>query len=169
MEHALSCTRGGFHTLRHNEIRNLTDILLAEACHEVGTEPYSQPLNGEQLAKATTIRDNNARLDIATSGFWGGSTESPNQQAIQPVIHLYQAWKEEVLWPKSPGCGIHRFFTTCHITHRRTRQRGNLCLQKTRLLACLKMGTGLFHDLKLGPLVFVICTSMSLNQVPERS
>ena len=75
VEHALSCTRVGFHTLRHNDIRNLTATMLAEVCHEVGTEPHLQPLSGEHLAKATAIRDNNARLDIAASGFWGGSTE----------------------------------------------------------------------------------------------
>ena len=75
MEHALSCTRGGFHTLRHIDIRDLTANLLAGVCHEVGSEPHLQTLNGEHLAKATAIRDNNARLDIAASGFWGGSTE----------------------------------------------------------------------------------------------
>ena len=48
--------------------------MLAELCHE-GTEPHLQPLTGEHLTNATTIRDNNARLDIAASGFWGRSTE----------------------------------------------------------------------------------------------
>ena len=75
IEHALSYTRGGFHTLRHNDIQNLTANMLAEVCHEVGTEPHLQPLNGEHLVKAIAISDNNARLDIAASGFWGGSTE----------------------------------------------------------------------------------------------
>ena len=67
--HALSCTRSGFHTLRHNNIQNLTANMLTEVCHEVGTEPHLQPPNGEHLAKATAIRDNSARLDIAASGF----------------------------------------------------------------------------------------------------
>ena len=49
--------------------------MLTEVCQEVGTEPHLQPLKGEHLAKATAIRDNNARLDIAASGFWGESTE----------------------------------------------------------------------------------------------
>ena len=76
--------------------------MLAEVFHEVGTEPHLQPLSGEHLAKATAIRDNNARLDFAASGFWSGSTEKamldirvlslyPYQQAIKPVFHLHQA------------------------------------------------------------------------------
>ena len=75
MEHAISCTKGGFHTHWHNDIRTLTANMLTEVCHEVGTQPHLQPFNGELLAKATAIRDNNARLDISASGFGGGSTE----------------------------------------------------------------------------------------------
>ena len=35
VEHALSCARGGFPSIRHNEIRNLTATLLTEVCHDV--------------------------------------------------------------------------------------------------------------------------------------
>ena len=40
VEHALSCPRGGFPSIRHNEIR---DSLMSEVCHAVGTEPCLQP------------------------------------------------------------------------------------------------------------------------------
>ena len=38
VEHALSCSRGGFDTLWHNDIRDLAANMLAKVCHEVGTE-----------------------------------------------------------------------------------------------------------------------------------
>ena len=35
IEHSFSCPKGGFPTIRHNEIRDLTANLLTEVCHEV--------------------------------------------------------------------------------------------------------------------------------------
>ena len=66
---------GGFPTLRHNEVRDLTADLMAEVCHDVCTEPTLQPLTGETLTGASAITDDGARLDIAASGFWGGHHE----------------------------------------------------------------------------------------------
>ena len=42
IEHVLSCSRGGFLFIRHNEIRDITADLLSEVCHNVGTEPGLQ-------------------------------------------------------------------------------------------------------------------------------
>jgi len=42
VEHAFSCPKGGFPTIRHNEIRNLTASLLTD---EVQVEPTLQPLS----------------------------------------------------------------------------------------------------------------------------
>ena len=39
VQHALSCPRGGFPAIRHNELRDLTASLLKETCHGVATEP----------------------------------------------------------------------------------------------------------------------------------
>ena len=50
VEHALSCPKGGFPSIRHNEVRDLTAILLTEVCHNVSIEPDLQPLTGEQLS-----------------------------------------------------------------------------------------------------------------------
>ena len=47
VEHAMMCNLGGFPTIRHNEIRDLTASLLSEVCHNVVIEPHLQPLNGE--------------------------------------------------------------------------------------------------------------------------
>ena len=72
IEHAMSCPKGGFPSIRHNEVRDLTATLLTEVCHDVCVEPDLQPLTGEQMNNATAITDAGARLDIAANGFWGG-------------------------------------------------------------------------------------------------
>jgi hypothetical protein len=74
-EHALSCPFGGYPTLRHNEIRNLTANLLSEVCHNVTIEPNLQPVTRETFKLASTITDIGARSDIAADGFWGGHFE----------------------------------------------------------------------------------------------
>ena len=61
---------GGFLTIRHNEIRDITASLLTEICHNVPTEPPLQPLTGETLSARSANTDDNARLDIRARGFW---------------------------------------------------------------------------------------------------
>ena len=75
VEHALSCSRGGFPTLRHNEVRDLTASLLTEVCSNVALEPELQHLSGEVLRGGSANRDNGARLDIAVDGFWSPGRE----------------------------------------------------------------------------------------------
>ena len=71
----MSCPKGGFTILRHNEIRDLTANVLSEVCHNVNVEPALQPLTGEVLSGASAIKDDAARLDIAADGFWGDHRE----------------------------------------------------------------------------------------------
>ena len=52
-DHAMIFHMGGFPTLRHNEIRDMTASLLTEVCSNVATEPYLQPLSGENLRLAS--------------------------------------------------------------------------------------------------------------------
>ena len=66
---------GGFPSIRHNEVRDMTVTLLSEVCHDVATEPTLQPISGEVLEGATANSQDGARLDIAASGFWGGRFE----------------------------------------------------------------------------------------------
>ena len=51
VNHALSCPRGGFNIIRHNEIRDLTGDLLNIICNDVEIEPKLTPLSGETLKK----------------------------------------------------------------------------------------------------------------------
>ena len=63
---------GGFPTVRHNEMRDITSSLFTEACCSVSIEPHLQPLTEECLQYCTTNVKDDARLDIAVNGFWGG-------------------------------------------------------------------------------------------------
>ena len=72
VEHALSCAKGGFPTLRHNEIRDITASLLTEVCSEVCVEPELQPVAPDQLSGATANSQDGARLDVSANGVWGG-------------------------------------------------------------------------------------------------
>ena len=72
----LSCPRGGFPSIRHNEIWDITASLMSEVCHAVGTEPCLQPVTGEQLAYRTANREEGARLDIVVQSFWGRNRQS---------------------------------------------------------------------------------------------
>ena len=74
MEHIISCQMGGFPTIRHNKIRDVTATLLSEVCHDVAVEPHLQSLEGETFY-ATANSQDGARLDIVASGFWGGRFE----------------------------------------------------------------------------------------------
>ncbi len=69
VEHAMSCARGGFPSIRHNEIRDLTATLLTEVCNNVCTEPELQPVSQEALRGASANRQDGA------NGFWGGTFE----------------------------------------------------------------------------------------------
>ena len=69
VEHTLSCPKGGFPSIRHNEIRDLTANLLTEVCSDVCIEPELQPITGESLTGTSFNVQDGARLDIAANGF----------------------------------------------------------------------------------------------------
>ena len=69
LSHALSCKKGGFISLRHNEVRDITSSLLKEVCRDVRVEPSLLELNGEELNRQAN-RTREARLDVSASGFW---------------------------------------------------------------------------------------------------
>ena len=71
VEHVLSCAKGGFPCIRHNEIRDLTANLLTEVCNEVCTEPNLLPTMPDQLSGATANSQDGVRLDISANGVLG--------------------------------------------------------------------------------------------------
>ena len=64
------CKKGGFISLQHNDLRDITYELLPEVCKGVENEPMLQPLTGETLKYQTAKTENNARLDMSALGFW---------------------------------------------------------------------------------------------------
>ena len=76
VDHAMICHMGGFPTIRHNEIRDITASLLTGVCHIVSTEPPLQPLTGETLTGRSANTEDNARLDICARGFWNKSQDA---------------------------------------------------------------------------------------------
>ena len=69
LQHALSWKKGGFVSLRHNFVRDITSSLLSEVCKDVRVEPQLQPLTGESFATSTAT-GNEVRLDVCARGFW---------------------------------------------------------------------------------------------------
>ena len=69
IQHALSCKKGGFVSLRHNHVRNITAALLKEVCKDVRVEPQLQQLTGETF-NSSAVTGNEARLDICARSFW---------------------------------------------------------------------------------------------------
>ena len=66
IDHALSRR---FPIIRHNELRDVAVSLPQEVCHDVCSEPHLQQLSGEVLNGRTSIRGDDARLDISACGF----------------------------------------------------------------------------------------------------
>ena len=75
IEHSLSCAKGGFPSLRHNEICDITASLLTEVCSDVRIEPDLQPVTSNQLNGASANSQDGARLDVSANGVWGGRYE----------------------------------------------------------------------------------------------
>ena len=69
MEHVFTCPCGGFPSIRHNEVKDLTASLLSEVCSDVGVEPSLQPLDCEPLQFATANSENGSRIDVVARDF----------------------------------------------------------------------------------------------------
>ena len=125
VEHALSCSKGGFPSIRHNEIWDLTANLLTEVFNDVCIEPDLQPIDGEVLTGSSSNTQDGARLDIAANGFWGGSNEWHGQRSycvLQEASLLPSYQVESVLQFNSVMAALptHLFTTSvCHTVYQR--------------------------------------------------
>ena len=89
LQHALSCQKGGFVPIRHNQVRNITATLLNEICNDVQMEPQLQSLSGEHFGAKTAKKD--ARLDISARGFWcSGQKALFDVRVFNPVASRYR-------------------------------------------------------------------------------
>ena len=93
VDHAMICPKGGFPTIRHNEVRDITADLISEVCSDVAIEPRLNPLSGECLHNRTANRDEEARLDVSARGVWRRGERAffdirvfyPNAQSYQEM------------------------------------------------------------------------------------
>ena len=69
-EHMMTCRQGGYLSLRHNKLRDLTASMMAEVFDDVQTEPKLQPVTDECLLNSAN-RSEEARLHVRVRGFWG--------------------------------------------------------------------------------------------------
>ena len=70
IQHAMSRKKGGFSTIRHNDLRDLITNLLTEVCKDVDIEPQLLPVTGETFDNRTANTSNEVRVDIKSRGFW---------------------------------------------------------------------------------------------------
>ena len=93
IQHALSCKKGGFISLRHNHLRNITAVLLREVCKDIRVEPQLQQLTGEIL-HPSTVTGNEGRFDICARGFWqAGQMEVFDVRVSNPTAKRYEISK----------------------------------------------------------------------------
>ena len=64
VDHAMSCGRGGYVMMRHNEIRDLTASFLCEVATCVKVEPNLQPITEEGFGGRSANVKENSRLDV---------------------------------------------------------------------------------------------------------
>ena len=70
IDHAMTCHKGGYPSIKLNEIRDVSSNLLSEVCHNTCVEPVHQPLSGESFQSRSANTQDEARCDIRARGFW---------------------------------------------------------------------------------------------------
>ena len=177
VEHALSCAKGGFPSIRHNEIRNLTATLLTEVCHNVCIEPGLQSVPSDILTGATANHQDGARLDIAANGLKERSSMS---ECSTPMPHqtdtLHSHPATGSMSRRRNGCmnkDAEKWNTLLYpssdLRHGRSCQRGHNILQKIGLFACLKMGSSLQQHIVLAAQSSGLLPVTLHNPVHQRS
>ena len=69
VDHAMSCTKGGFFHRRHDDVRDLFASLFKDVCHDIEVEPHLYTLTGDVLTSSANFSDE-ARLEISAHSFW---------------------------------------------------------------------------------------------------
>ena len=159
IEHSLSCAKGGFPSIRHNEVRDTIGNWMSEVCNEVCIEPPLQPVTNETLRGASAIKEDGARLDIAANGFWGGRFErayfdvrifNPCTRPLKPLPTRNMNGKSSGLMRTTRKRGrawiIH---TTSNVRLRRLWKCSKCVLQEASVNAYRKMGPTLQQNTNL--------------------
>ena len=101
LQHALSCKKGGFVTIRHNQVSNITATLLNEICNDIQIEPQLQSLSGEHFDAKTANKHEDARLYISARGFWcSGQKALFDVRVFNPITSRYRNTNQQMLHHK---------------------------------------------------------------------
>ena len=96
LDHALSCKKGGFISLRHNYLRNFFARTMKEVCHDVQIEPPLQPLVGVENLPASSVKSDEARLDVSARGFWvTGQKAFFDIRVFNPLAKRYVSYEPQ--------------------------------------------------------------------------
>ena len=104
--HALNCKRGGFVTIRHNNMRDFNANLLKQVCSDVEVEPKLQMIDDEKVRGAS---GDEARPDIRARGLWrkgqnaffdvritNCNSNSQNQSSTAKIYQKHEAEKKRM-------------------------------------------------------------------------
>ena len=69
LQHSLPCKKGGFVSLRHNHLRNITTYLVDQVHHDVRIQSPLQILTGEIFDSRSRKARDEAELNISGRGF----------------------------------------------------------------------------------------------------
>ena len=75
VEHALNCKTGGFPAVRHNEVRDISQLYYCQKSVMVLQQNLICSHSQGKLCHIALIMDDGACLDVAVYGFWGGRFE----------------------------------------------------------------------------------------------
>ena len=90
IEHALTCKKGGFISIRHNDLRDFTAEILDEIHNDVSIEPLLIPLTGENFKYKSAKTEVHARLDLAARGvFIKGNRAFFDLRVFNPLAPFY--------------------------------------------------------------------------------
>ena len=70
IQHSMSCRKGDFLYIKHNDLRDLTANMISEVCKDTKIKSKLTPLSGEELQGRTSNNSNVARVDTRIRGFW---------------------------------------------------------------------------------------------------
>ena len=108
IQHATICEKGGFVTIRHNDLRDLTASLLTDVCKDVDTEPQLLPIMGETLNNRTANTSDEARVDIKLRGFW---------------VRDQQAFFDERVFDPNANRYLNKALPQCYIQNEKEKKR----------------------------------------------
>ena len=108
--HAMSCQKGGFISIRHDEIRDITCSLLKDVCSDVTKEPLLQPLQGEEFNYKTAKVEQEARVDLSAREFWNrGQKSFFDLRVFNPLAPCYSGLRLDAAHAKNERDKIRKY------------------------------------------------------------